>query len=120
MTSAELAVVSAQQLVPAPQRSRFVKGLIPIANQQDNFGHHRYHGLLQLENAMNFIWLGNRTRQELPRELSHEPYRNLPLLEALDESGDNTPRIEFYRDMIRHETCECSNGTGNLGLLPRP
>ena len=45
-----------QQLVPAPQRSRFVKGLIPIANQQDNFGHHRYHGLLQLENAMNFIW----------------------------------------------------------------
>ena len=64
--------------------------------------------------------LGNRTRQELPRELSHEPYRNLPLLEALDESGDNTPRIEFYRDMIRHETCECSNGTGNLGLLPRP
>ena len=58
--------------------------------------------------------LGNRTRQELPRELSHEPYRNLPLLEALDESGDNTPRIEFYRDMIRHETCECGNGNPGL------
>jgi predicted acyl esterase len=29
-----------QQVLPAALRSRYVKALVPIANQQDNFGHH--------------------------------------------------------------------------------
>ena len=93
------------QCLPAVYRSPYVKALVPIAHQEDNYGHLRYNGILQLENAMNFIWLGNKTQQKAPRELVAEPYSNLPLISALDQqaggSGE-TARIEFYRDMIRH------------------
>lgn len=88
------------QILPAPYRSRFVKALVPIANQEDNFGHLRYNGLLQQQNAMNWIWLGDRTNQNAPRELIDwdEVYRRLPLLTALDDIGDRP----FYRDVIRN------------------
>ena len=59
--------------------------------------HHRYHGLLQLENAMNFIWLGNRTQQKLPREVAAEPYRNLPLLSALDDQVQERPAASLFQ-----------------------
>ena len=53
------------QILPAPLRSPYAKALVPIANQEDNYGHMRYNGVLQLQNAMNFIWLGDRTNQNL-------------------------------------------------------
>ena len=88
------------QLLPAPFRSPYVKALVPIANQEDNYGHMRYNGVLQLQNAMNFIWLGDRTNQNAPRDLIdwEEVYRRLPLINALDNIG-NRP---FYREVIRH------------------
>ena len=57
-----------------------MKALVPIANQEDNYGHMRYNGVLQLQNAMNFIWLGDRTNQNAPRDLIdwEEVYRRLP------------------------------------------
>lgn len=88
------------QLLPAPFRSPYVKALVPIANQEDNYGHMRYNGVLQLQNAMNFIWLGDRTNQNAPRDLIdwEEVYRRLPLISALDSIGDRP----FYREVIRH------------------
>ena len=88
------------QLLPAPYRSPYVKALVPIANQEDNYGHMRYNGVLQLQNAMNFIWLGDRTNQNAPRDLIdwEEVYRRLPLINALDSIGDRP----FYREVIRH------------------
>ena len=88
------------QLLPAPFRSPYVKALVPIANQEDNYGHMRYNGVLQLQNAMNFIWLGDRTNQNAPRDLIdwEEVYRRLPLINALDSIGDRP----FYREVIRH------------------
>ena len=88
------------QLLPAPYRSPYVKALVPIANQEDNYGHMRYNGVLQLQNAMNFIWLGDRTNQNAPRDLIdwEEVYRRLPLISALDSIGDRP----FYREVIRH------------------
>ena len=89
------------QILPAPLGSRQLKALVPIANQEDNYGHMRYDGVLQLQNAMNFIWLGNRTNQNAPRDLIdwQRVYRRLPLITALDDIGDRP----FYREMIRHE-----------------
>ena len=88
------------QILPAPLRSPFVKALVPIANQEDNYGHMRYNGVLQLQNAMNFIWLGQRTNQNAPRDLIDwdQVYRRLPLLTALDDLGERP----FYREIIRH------------------
>ncbi|MBV7339920.1 CocE/NonD family hydrolase [Chloroflexi bacterium TSY] len=90
------------QILPAPLRSSYLKALVPIANQEDNYGHMRYNGLLQLQNAMNFIWLGDRTNQSAPRDLLNwdEIYRRLPLISALDDIADRP----FYREIIRHHT----------------
>lgn len=88
------------QILPAPLRSPYVKALVPIANQEDNYGHLRCDGVLQLQNAMNFIWLGDRTNQNAPRDAINWEwvYRRLPLISALDDIGDRP----FYREIIRH------------------
>ena len=88
------------QILPAHLRSPYVKGLVPIANQEDNYGHMRCDGVLQLQNAMNFIWLGDRTNQDAPRDLIDwdEVYRRLPLVSALDDLGERP----FYREIVRH------------------
>ncbi len=90
------------QILPAPLRSPYVKALVPIANQEDNYGHLRYNGVLQLQNAMNWIWLGDRTNQNAPRDLVNyeEVYRRLPLISAMDDIADRP----FYREVIRHNT----------------
>jgi len=88
------------QILPAPLRSPYVKALVPIANQEDNYGHMRYNGVLQLYNAMNFIWLGNRTKQDVAKRSINwsKVYRRLPLISALDDIADRP----FYREVIRH------------------
>ena len=90
------------QILPAPYRSTYVKGLVPIANQEDNYGHLRYNGVLQLQNVMNWVFLGDRTNQIAPRDLIDwtEVHRRLPLLTALDDIADRP----FYREAIHHET----------------
>lgn len=37
------------QLLPAMLHSSHVQALVPMANQEDNYGHLRYNGLLQLQ-----------------------------------------------------------------------
>ncbi len=89
------------QLLPAPFRCPHVKALVPIANQEDNYGHLRYNGVLQLQNALNFLALGDRTNQVAPKELIDldSVCRRLPLISAIDDIGDRP----FYRSMVEHE-----------------
>lgn len=89
------------QILPAPFRCPAVKALVPMINQEDNYGHHRCNGVLQLQNAMNFLWLGNRTNQNLTQNAvidMQQVYRRLPLISALDEFCERP----FYREMIQH------------------
>jgi hypothetical protein len=89
------------QILPAPFRVPCMKALAPQANQEDNYGHMRYNGVLQLQNAMNFIWLGNRTNQTIsqsgPIDIE-QVYRRLPLITALDDIAERP----FYREVIQH------------------
>ena len=88
------------QILPAHLRCPYVKGLVPIANQEDNYGHMRYNGVLQLQNAMNFISLGDRMLQteHMERINLEEVYRHLPLVSAFDGIAERP----FYREVIRH------------------
>ena len=97
-----ISYVGFTQTLTAPLRSRYLKALVPIASQQDNFGHWYVDGAMQLHVAMNFINMAGRTMQRGSRELmnSEELYRRLPLISALDDIVD----IPFYRDVVRHYT----------------
>ena len=92
------------QLVTAPLRSRHLKALMPTVSQQDNFGHWRADGPLQLHVALNFINMAGRTMQRGPRSLmdSEAFYRRLPLISALDDLAD----VPFYRSAIEHQTLD--------------
>lgn len=89
------------QILPAPLRSSYSRALVPIANQEDNYGHLRYNGVLQQQNVMNWVWLGDRTNQNAARDLVdwNTVYRQLPLLTAIDDIADRP----FYREIIRHD-----------------
>ena len=90
------------QILPAHFRSPHVKALVPMANQEDNYGHMRVDGVLQLQNVMNFVWLGNRTNQTISHQgvIDMERlYRRLPLISALDDLAERP----FYREIIQHE-----------------
>ncbi len=88
------------QILPATLRSPCVKALVPMPNQEDNYGHLRYDGLLQLQNVINFIRIGSREVENLAsRYLNFEElYRRLPLLTATDDIAERP----FYREIIRH------------------
>ena len=88
------------QILPAPYRSRYVKALVPIANQEDNYGHLRYNGVLQQQNAYNWVWLGDRTRQFAAKELIDWDvvYRRLPQITAIDDIAERP----FFRKIISH------------------
>ena len=90
------------QTQTAPLRSRYLKALVPVASQQDNFGHWYSDGAFQLYVALNFMNMAGRTLHRNIRELfnSEELYRRLPLVSALDDIVD----IPFVRDAVRHST----------------
>jgi uncharacterized protein len=106
------------QILPAPFRSPYVKGLVPTANQEDNFGHIYCDGALQLQNAVNFAWIGSRsvqtyygvafgvdlrsntTGQRLQLVDPDALYQRLPLISALDGVADRP----VYRLFLSHPT----------------
>ena len=97
-----ISYVGFTQTLPAPLRSPYVKGLVPIASQQDNFGHQYADGPLHLHVIINFhIWVGRGLQTESRDLLDYmEVNRRLPLISALDEIAD----IPWYRDVISHYT----------------
>jgi len=88
------------QILPATLRSPYVKGLVPMAHQEDNYGHLRYNGLLQLQNVINFIWIGSREVEYVAsRYLNFEElYRHLPILTAPEGIAERP----FYDEIIGH------------------
>ncbi len=90
------------QTLPATLRSKYLKALVPIASQQDNFGHHRVDGVVALSTAQFFANMIGRTmqRESLNRMDWMEIHTRLPLINSLDHIGDSP----FYRGIIEHET----------------
>jgi len=90
------------QILPAPYRSPYVKALVPVAHQEDCYGHLRYNGVLQLQNSVNFLHLGKRMMLSALNQhlglIDMNVYRRLPLLTAIDDLGERP----FYRELIRH------------------
>ena len=89
------------QTAPAARRSRFLKALVPIASQQDNYGHHRVDGVIALSTAQFFVAILRKSLQLEALELIDMPslHRRLPLISALDDLGDSP----FYRGVVEHE-----------------
>lgn len=86
----------------APLGSSYLKAAMPLTSQEDNYGHVRNQGVLELWNAINFIALGRRTQAgSLWRAVDIESvWRRLPLISALDDLGDRPT----YRRFIEHDT----------------
>lgn len=89
------------QTAPATLRSKYLKGLVPIASQQDNYGHHRVDGVIALATSLFFVTILRKSLQtdaiamlDLPSLL-----RRLPLISALDGLGDSP----YYKGIIEHE-----------------
>lgn len=91
------------QTSAAPLRSKYLKALVPIASQQDNYGHHRVDGVVQLMVSMFFMNMTGRTLQrEATSQLDLDSlYARLPLISALDDICDSS----YYRGVISNETC---------------
>ncbi len=89
------------QTVPASRRSRYLKALVPIASQQDNYGHHRVDGVIALSTAQFFVAILRRSLQLEALNLIDMAavHRRLPLHTALTELGDSP----FYRSVVEHE-----------------
>ena len=89
------------QTQPAPLRSPYVKGIVPIASQQDNFGY-RPGGALGLHSALFFGIIAGRTVHRSGFGLLDWDalYRKLPLISALDD----IVHAPFYREVIRRST----------------
>jgi putative CocE/NonD family hydrolase len=97
-----ISYVGFTQTLPSVFRSPHLKALVPIASQQDNFGHFYVDGALQLHVAMFFLNMTGRTmkRQALSLLNWDELWRRLPLVSALDDITD----LAFYRKVIQHCT----------------
>ncbi len=97
-----ISYVGFTQTLPAALRSSYLKALVPIASQQDNYGCIYADGALQLHVAMVFhIWIGRGLQSEARALMDEtEIYRRLPLVSALDDICD----VPWYRDIIGHYT----------------
>ena len=90
------------QTVSAPLRSQYLKALVPIASQQDNWGHHRVSGAIHWSVSLFFATLIGRTMQTEPVALLDQPslLRHLPLATAIEA---NVGRSDYYRGVIEHD-----------------
>ena len=90
------------QTTPAPDGSRHLKALVPIASQQDNFGHHRCDGLIAWSNTAFFANMIGRTMQTEALNLldMQAIWKRLPLVSAWDDVVD----CPYFRGVIEHES----------------
>lgn len=90
------------QTLPATLRSPSLKALVPIASQQDNWGHHRVSGAIHWSVSLFFSNLIGRTMQTEPVALLDQEalLRHLPLVTAIEA---NIGRSDYYRGVIEHD-----------------
>lgn len=89
------------QTAPATLRSKYLKALVPIASQQDNYGHHRVDGVIAHATSLFFANMMGRVMQtEVLDRLDWEAiYRHLPLADSLAQLGE----CAYYRSVVEHE-----------------
>jgi putative CocE/NonD family hydrolase len=89
------------QTCPAPGGSKHLRALVPIASQQDNYGHHRCDGLIAWANAVFFANMIGRTMQtEALNQLDFRAiWKRLPLATVWDEVGD----CPYFRGVVARE-----------------
>ena len=88
------------QTAAATQRSRYLKALVPIASQQDNYGHHRIDGIMALSTCAVFLAIWRRTLQDSIRPLLPSIHHRLPFSASLDEIAN----VPYIRHVIEHES----------------
>jgi putative CocE/NonD family hydrolase len=90
------------QTCPAPNGSKHLKALVPIASQQDNYGHHRCDGTIAWANTVFFPNMIGRTMQtEALNQIDMAAmWRRLPLHSAWDDIGDSP----YFRGVVANET----------------
>jgi putative CocE/NonD family hydrolase len=90
------------QWLPAPQRSKYLKAMVPRVTPSDFWHQDNYvGGAFQL--CLNVWWsaaTSSRVRQNLESFDLDAAYRTLPLSEALSVTGRD---VDFYRDWLEHE-----------------
>ena len=91
------------QTLPATLRSPALKALVPIASQQDNWGHMRISGAMHWSVALFFANMIGRTMQTEPLALIDglAAQRHLPLATVIEEFVGYP--LEFYRGVIEHD-----------------
>ncbi len=89
------------QTCAAPSGSKHLKALVPIASQQDNYGHHRCDGAIAWANTAFFANMMGRTMQtEALAQLDMQTvWQSLPLVSAWDGVGD----CPYFRGVVEHE-----------------
>ena len=92
-----ISYVGFTQILPAPGGSSYLKAVMPIANQEDNFGHLWIDGVFQLQIGVYFFQMGRHTMQDTTAaRMNLEPvYTRLPVCNALDDIGQSAPLKEF-------------------------
>ena len=90
------------QTLPATLRSPHLKALVPIASQQDNWGHHRVDGAIQWAVSLFFSNLIGRTMQIEPiARLDQDVLmRHLPLVTAVEA---NIGRSDYFRGVVEQD-----------------
>jgi putative CocE/NonD family hydrolase len=90
------------QTVSAPLRSEYLKALVPIASQQDNWGHHRVSGAIHWSVSLFFATLIGRTMQTEPVALLDQEQflHHLPLATAIEANVGPSP---YYRGVIERD-----------------
>jgi len=90
------------QTIPATLRSPHLKAIMPIASQQDNWGHHRVSGALHWSVSLFFATLIGRTMQGEPVALLDQDafLRHLPLVTAVEA---NVGRSDYFRGIVEHD-----------------
>src|SRR6185295_13602473 len=91
------------QTVAATLRSPHLKALVPIASQQDNWGHHRVSGAIHWSVATFFANMIGRSMQYETLGLVDQEalLRHLPLATAVEEFTGHD--LEFFRGVIEHD-----------------
>jgi len=90
------------QTVSAPLRNPHLRALVPIASQQDNWGHHRVSGAIHWSVSLFFATLIGRTMQTEPVALLDQDalLRHLPLVTAVEANVGPSP---YYRGIVEHD-----------------
>jgi uncharacterized protein len=92
-----ISYVGLTQVLPAADGSAYLKAVMPIASQEDNFGHLWIDGVFQLQIGIYFFQMGRHTMQDTSaaRMTLDHVYSRLPICSALDDIGPSGPLKEF-------------------------